>query len=255
MVGSFLEFKQKLISFSIFNIINRKTRKKKKRDRENVVIPKQTPPKTTPVITIKDIQECNRRQFGHLNSNGIVEIISYSNRSQNDFFINNNNNSKNTHDSNRFSFQTSSIYLNDDDESQQEKEKFTKIEPNVFWQTVDNLLRETEDIYNEICLINSKLEIDPFDNFSIQLEDTIWEDDKNHLSVYPYSNPILFQEGTDKTTVGNNRSHKYEYECLNEILDLYIQEEEEEVGRNKTLLNLELPSYQISSGSTLVLNK
>ena len=99
------------------------------------------------------------------------------------------------------------------------------------------------------------MEIDPFDNFSIQLEDTIWEDDKNHLSVYPYSNPILFQEGTDKTTVGNNRSHKYEYECLNEILDLYIQEEEEEVGRNKTLLNLELPSYQISSGSTLVLNK
>ena len=52
---------------------------------------------------------------------------------------------------------------------------------------------------------------------------------------------------------GNNQSYNYAYEYLNEILDLYIQEDA--VERNKKLLNVELPSYQISSGSTLVLNK
>lgn len=247
MVDFFVKFKQKISSYPIFNITS-KRKKKKNKEEENIIFSSSTFPKKTPVITIKDIQECNRRQFGYSTNNGIVEIISYSNRSQADFCINNN---KNNQDPNRFSFQTSSIYLNEN-RPQQEKENLIKTEPNKFWHTVNNLLRETENIYNEICL-TSRLETDPFDNFSIQLENTIWEDDKTTISSYSYFNHTIFQEINTKIMGGNNQSYNYAYEYLNEILDLYIQEDA--VERNKKLLNVELPSYQISSGSTLVLNK
>ena len=242
MKDFFIKFKRKLKSQSTIN-------KKKKNAKEFPIKPKSTQPKTTPIITVKDIQECNRRHFGQLSNNGVVEILSYSNRSQTDFFQQ--CRGQNIHDSNRFSFQTSSVYLHESQSPQQRDAKYIRIESNIFWQTINSLLRETESIYNEICL-NSKNENDPFDNFSVQLENTIWEDKNSNSSLYSFFNPNLFKETDEMVTRDTNVISIYEYEYLNEILDLYIQEEE---GKNKNPSNLEVPCSQISSGSTLILNK
>lgn len=223
--------------------------------------------KRTLPITVQDIQKANSKYFA--TGNDIIKVISIETQTRARFPITDREPSDNRKKT--LSYQTSSLYLSDvlrhnadlisshlfkyntdiystdilrynsDDYSTDVLKPSTNIyqtkeNSRYLLQTINNLLQETENIYNEIC---PATEIDLFDNLSIQLEPTIWEDDSNDM--VSNFNPELFEQIIINTTDST-------YDYLDEFLEIYVKAKQEVPHNNSSL-----QTYKGFSGSTSVL--
>lgn len=182
-------------------------------------------------ITVKDIQEANAKAFQ--TGNNTLRVTKMEKNRISFFKMDNVRNRK------TLSYQTSSIYLTDVDVELKPMGNiyFSKEKSKILLQTINNLLEETTQMYNDICP-ETTLKLDLFDNFTNQLEPTIWEDEPNDiLSIF---NPLLFEE---YDTVNDTM-----YDYLIKFLGLYM-----DIKETPQIESSNLQTYKGFSGSTLVL--
>lgn len=206
-------------------------------------------------ISVQDIQDANSKYFA--SSNDVIKIISLETQTHSRFPISH----RDPPDSRKtLSYQTSSIYLSDVLKHNADtyftdlysndiySNNILKPSTNIYQtkensryllQTINKLLQETEHIYNEIC---PSIEIDQFDNLSIQLEPTIWED--TPIDILSNFIPALFDYPFD-----TNDTNDTAYDYLDEFLELYVKAKQEVTHNDSNL-----QTYKGFSGSTLVLN-